>query len=80
MDNSTNLLLYGLIALAIQSIILYFIIQSAVYSAHKKANQDLVDQLKILNQFKVRELTNAGVSAREIQEDIDKVFGNLQIK
>jgi hypothetical protein len=76
LSSETWFLLVG--AFVLQFYILYQIIRYSVISAFKTANKDTIDQLKLLNQFKVRELLKNGVTPKEIQDDINEVFPSGQ--
>jgi hypothetical protein len=67
----TQLAGYVALGILVQSLILYFVIKLAVNDALFKGMNEIIKQLKLINQFKVRELGQNGVSNAEIQKDID---------
>lgn len=63
-----------LIANAILFIIFYYVVKAGVTAANKETNQEILRQLKMINQFKVEEMMASGVDKVKIQQAIDRVF------
>jgi hypothetical protein len=51
-------------------LIFYLLIKGGV----RAGNKDLLNQIHLLNRFKMRELKNSGVTDEEIQSEINIVF------
>ena len=69
-----NFIGIALIALTIYFFIFYNVVKSAVFAANRESNREIMQQLKLLNQFKVEEMKASGVKKEDIQNAIDRVF------
>jgi hypothetical protein len=63
-------LTFYIIALIIGAIVIYFVVRAAVSSA----NKDLSKEMKLMNQFMMRQLKNTGSTSEDVQADIDHVY------
>lgn len=71
---SSEIIVYALFALLIQAVVLYFVIKNAVSDSMKENDVKVYKQLRLINQFKIRELLRQGVTQEEINSDIEKAF------
>jgi hypothetical protein len=72
--NEGNLFGIALISLTVYFVIFYSVIKSAVFAANKESNREIMQQLKLLNQFKVEEMKASGMNKEDIQKAINKAL------
>jgi hypothetical protein len=66
----TEMIIIAVLSIPIQLLIFYLLIKGGV----RAGNKDLLNQIHLLNRFKMRELKNSGVTDEEIQSEINIVF------
>jgi hypothetical protein len=71
---NTELIAAAIVGIIIQAVILYYVVKGAVSDATKRYSAETINQIKLLNRLKIRELQKSGVSNEELQKDIDFVF------